>query len=448
VGYMNGLAVTIIVGQLPKLFGFSTDADSFAEEIGEFVRTLPETNTATLLIGVGVLAVLLILPKFTRTIPAVLVAVVGATVLSGALDLAADGVSTVGTLPRGFPAPSFPWTSVRDAVPLVIAAVGITLVSLTDTIATSTSFAARRGDDVDPNQEMVGIGVANVAAGLFQGFAISTSTSRTAVATAAGARSQLSNLIGAGIVGLLLLFFNSLLAALPQSALAGVVIAAAISLLDLGALRRYAQVRRTALVLSLVATAGVIVLGVLEGIVVAIVLAVAMFFRRSWWPNGEVLGRVPDLEGWHSVSGHPDATEMDGIVVYRWEAPLFFANAGAFREQVRKLVRRRRPAWVILQCEAMTDIDVTAAEMLERLDIELNTAGVHVAFVEMRSRVQALVQRYGLFDTIERDHFYPTMDTALAAIHADMQNRPLSPEDDGGPVAPADDTTRSAGEDR
>jgi MFS superfamily sulfate permease-like transporter len=349
----------------------------------------------------------------------VLVAVVGATVASAIFDLAAHGVSTVGALPQGVPVPALPWTSLTDVGPLVVAAVGITLVSLTDTIATSSAFAARRGDEVAPNQEMIGIGAANIAAGFFQGFSVSTSGSRTAVAEQSGAKSQLTGIVGAGIVVLLLVVFNSLLADLPQSALAGVVIAAALSLMNVRALFRYAKVRPSAVVLSLVASVGVIVFGVLPGIVLAIALAVLLFFHRSWWPHGAVLGRVADGGGWHSVDTHTDAAELDGITVYRWEAPLFFANAGAFREQVRTLVRERQPSWVVLQCEAITDIDVTAAGMLKQLDTELNAAGVHMAFAEMRSRLQDLTYEYGLFETLDRDHFYPTLELAIAEIQAD-----------------------------
>ena len=236
VGYMNGLAITIVISQLPKLCGFSTDADGFVEELRAFLDGFDERNSTAVVLGLITLGVLLVLPRFTRTIPAVLVAVVGATVVTAVFDLA---VATVGSLPQGLPRPALPWTEIGDVAPLFAAAIGITLVSLTDTIATSTSFAARRGDEVDPNQEMVGIGTANLAAGFFQGFAVSTSGSRTAVAEQSGAKSQLTGLVGASVVALLLLFFSSLLADLPQTALAAVVIAAALSLADIGSLRRY-----------------------------------------------------------------------------------------------------------------------------------------------------------------------------------------------------------------
>ena len=413
VGYMNGLAIAIVVGQLPKLCGFSTDADGSIDELQSFVDGFAERNPTALWLGLATLAVLLVLPRLTRTIPAVLVAVIGATVITGLFDL---DIATVGTLPEGLPRPALPWTSVSDVAPMLFAAVGITLVSLTDTMATSTAFAARRGEEVKPDQEVIGLGSANIAAGLFSGFAVSTSSSRTAVADQTGAKSQLTGLVGALMVALLLLFFNGLLKSLPQTALAAVVIAAAFSLVELATLRRYFEIRRSSFLLSLVATGGVVFFGVLQGILIAVVLSILLFFRRSWWPHGEVLGRIEGEGEWHSAHDGTVAEELPGIVVYRWEAPLFFANAGMFRQQVRQLARERNPRWVILQCEAITDIDVTAAGVLEQLDVELNAQGINIAFVELRSRLKDLVFAYGLFATLDRDHFYDSIEAALAEI--------------------------------
>ena len=322
VGYMNGLAVTIFVGQLPKLFGFSTDANGFIDEVRAFVAGLGGTNATTLVLGLATLGLLFLLPRLTTRVPAVLVAVVGATVATGLFGLAEHGVKTVGTLPQGLPAPSFPWTGWGDLGTLTIAALGIVLVSLTDTIATSTSFAARRGDEVDPNQEMIGVGSANLAAGFFQGFAVSVSGSRTAVATQSGAKTQVTGLVGAGVVVALLVLLPSLFKNLPQTALAAVVIAAAFSLLDLKALVAFFTVRKGSFVLSLTATVGVVLFGVLQGIIVAVVLSIFLFFRRSWWPPGEVLGYDEELAGWHDLKRHPAARQRPGIIVYRWEAPL------------------------------------------------------------------------------------------------------------------------------
>jgi high affinity sulfate transporter 1 len=431
VGYMNGLGITIIVGQLPKLCGFSTDADSFVDEVTAFFADMDQTESTTLAVGLATLAVLLVLPRVTRRLPAILIAIVGVTVSSAVLDLSEKGVDTVGALPRGLPAPQIPWTQASDLGPLLLAALGIVLVSLTDTIATSTSFGARRGEEVRPDQEMIGLGTANLAAGFFQGFSVSTSGSRTAVAEQTGSKSQLTGLVGAGVVAILLLFLNGLLADLPQTALAAVVITAALSLMDLAALARYWRVRRTAFTLSVVASLGVVFLGVLEGILIAIVLSIFLFFRRNWWPHGAVLGRASDGT-WHDVTGDIEVQEQPGMVVYRWEAPLFFANAGMFHDQLRTLVGTRQARWVVLQCEAITDIDVTAAEMLDRADKELNTRDVHMAFVELRGRLQDLVLRYGLLETLDKDHFYPSMDAALEEIKALDDRRGTDPDKPGG----------------
>jgi high affinity sulfate transporter 1 len=419
VGYMNGLALVIIVGQLPKLFGFSTEADGFGPEVKAFFLGLGSTVGWALFIGLAVLAILLVLPRYTRTLPAVLVAIVLATIVSALFDLHAHGVATVGTLPQGIPRPAVPWTKFSDIGPLMIAAVGITLVSLADTIATSSSFGARRGEEVDPDQEMIGIGAANVAAGCLQGFAVSTSGSRTAVVEQAGAKSQLASVVGSIVVIVLLLFFNSLLSDLPQSALAAVLIGAALSLLDLRALVRYWKVRKSALALSVIASLGVIVLGVLQGIVIAIALAVAMYFRRGWQPHGAVLGRTPTTAEWHNIERYPEARQVPGVLVYRWEAPLFFANCSSFRTQLRGAIGSQDVSWVVIQCQAITDIDVSAAQMLEQLDRELNARGIHLAFVELRSRLQTLLRNYELFDQIDQQHIYPSLEAALAAIQND-----------------------------
>jgi high affinity sulfate transporter 1 len=418
VGYMNGLAITIIAGQLPKLFGFSTDADTFVQEVRAFFSSLDQTDVTTLVLGLVTLALLFGLPLLSRKVPAILVAVVVATVVTAALGLADKGVDTVGTLPEGLPVPSFPWTGWSDLATLTAAAVGIVLVSLTDTIATSSAFAARRGDEVNADREMIAVGASNVGAGLFQGFAISVSSSRTAVAERSGTKSQVAGLVGAGLVALMLVAVPGLLRDLPQTALAAVVIMAAVSLADVAVLRRFARVRKTALALSLVATVGVVFFGVLEGILIAAILSILLFFRRSWWPEGAVLGYVQDLKGWHSVERYPEAEQTEGVVIYRWEAPLFFANAGIFRQQIRKLVRERKPHWVVLQCEAVTDIDVTAADMLKGLDQELNAKGIHLAFVELRDRLQDRVETYGLLEELDHEHFFAKMKPALRDIAA------------------------------
>jgi high affinity sulfate transporter 1 len=424
VGYMIGLGVTIIVGQLPKLFGFSADADGFVAEAKAFVHGLDMRNRDALIVGCASLALMLVLPRFTSRVPAVLVTVVLSTLAVSLFDLTAHGVTTVGSLPQGFPRPEFPSVGLGDLGVLLAAAMGITLVSLADTIATSTSFAARRAEEVDASQEMIGIGAANAFAGFFQGFPISTSGSRTAVAEQSGAKSQVTGLVGAALVVVMLVLLPDLLANLPNSALAAIVIAAALSLMDLSTAAKFLHVRKSAFALAVTATLGVIFFGVLKGILIAVALSIILFFKRNWWPSGEVLGLVASLDSWHSVRVYPDAVQVPDVVVFRWEAPLFFANASMFRQEVRRLVASSGARWVVVQCEAITDIDVTAAEMLERLDNEFNERGVHMVFVELRSRLHKLVTRYGLLDTLDRSHFYSSIDAALADLIGSADSRP------------------------
>jgi high affinity sulfate transporter 1 len=425
VGYMIGLGITIMVGQLPKLFGFSTDADKFLDEVRAFFDGLDARNGYTLAVGLASLALLLILPRFTRRIPAVLITVILSTLAVALLNLKDKGVTTVGSLPQGLPRPQFPDIALSDVGALLAAAIGITLVSLADTIATSTSFAARRGDEVDASQEMIGIGAANAFAGLFQGFPVSTSGSRTAVAEQGGAKSQVTGLVGAGLVAIMLLFLPDLLANLPNSALAAIVIAAALSLMDIAAVAKFRRVRTSAFVLAMTTALGVVLFGVLEGILLAVGLSILGFFKRNWWPTGQVLGRVASLDdAWRTVEAYPDAVQTPGVVVFRWEAPLFFANASVFRQEIHQLVNRFDAHWVVVQCEAITDIDVTAADMLERLDRELNQHGVHLVFVELRNRLYELLTRYGLLETLDQRHFYDSLDDALTSIDTMVRRRP------------------------
>src|SRR6476620_696310 len=332
IGYMNGLALTIVIGQLPKLFGFSVDADGLIEETGAFVAGLTNGRTvpAALLVGVGSLVLILGFQRLLPRVPGVLVAVVLASVAVNVFDLTGLGVSVVGGLPEGFPPFTIPTVPLADLGLLFAGALGIALVSLTDTISTASAFAGRRGEDVDGNREMIGIGAANVAAGLFQGFPVSTSGSRTAVAEQNGARSQVTGLVGAGAVTLMLVFFPGLLRNLPQPTLAAIVIAASLSLADLPGLRRLWRQRRSDFALAMAAFLGVALLGVLPGIALAVALSVVDVFRRVWRPYRAVLGRVDGLKGYHDVRRYPDAEQLTGLVLYRFSGQIIFAKAKTF----------------------------------------------------------------------------------------------------------------------
>jgi len=418
-GYMNGLALTILVGQLPKLFGFSVDGDGFLDELTGFVQGLADGETVAAALAVGVLGLVIIvgLQRWVPKLPGVLVAVVLSIAVAGMFDLADRGVDVVGALPQGFPPFTLPDVGLSDLGLLFGGALGIALVSLTDTISTASAFAARSGQEVDGQREMVGIGAANIAVGFFQGFPVSTSGSRTAVAEQAGAKSQVTGLVGAGAIVLILLFVPGLLRDLPQPTLAAVVIAASLSLADLPATLRLHRVRRTEFLLSMAALLGVVLLGVLPGIALAVALSIGNVFRRAWWPYQTVLGRVPALPGYHDIHSYPEAERLPGCIIFRFDAPLFFANARTFREQIRALAASEPPPrWIVIASEPITDVDTTAADMLRDLDEAMNARGISLVFAEMKDPVRRKIERYALTETIDPEHFFPTLKAAIKAF--------------------------------
>jgi high affinity sulfate transporter 1 len=419
VGYMNGLALTIIVGQLPKALGFSVDAETFLGEVVAVAQGIAAGDIVPPAAAVGLICLALVLGLGRyKKIPAVLVAVVVAIALSLAFDLEERGVQVVGPLPQGLPELALPLVPLEDLWLLIAGAVGISLVALADTISTATAFAARRGEEVDGNREMIGIGSANIAAGLFQGFPVSTSGSRTAVAEQAGAKTQLTGLVGAGVITAMLVAFPALLADLPQPALGALVIAAAISLADIPALRALFRRRRTEFYLALAALLGVALLGVLPGIVVAIGLSVANVFRRIWRPYRAMLGSTDYPPGLHDVVRYPHAKVMPACPVYRFDAPLIFANARTFRDDMRRLAAAEpTPEWIIVAAEPITDIDTTAWAMLEELVADLEGKGVRLVFAELKDPVRSKLEGYGMEGVLDPGSFFATLQSAVTTYH-------------------------------
>jgi high affinity sulfate transporter 1 len=419
IGYMNGLALTILVGQLPKLFGFSVDADGLIGEIKGFVQGVADGETVPAAAAVGLAGILLILvlQRWLPKVPAVLAAVVLSIVATSVFGLAAHGVSVIGELPQGFPPLTIPTVRWSDVLPLAAGALAIVVVSLADTIATSSSFAQRTGQEVHGNQEMLGIGAANLAAGLFQGFPVSTSASRTAVAERAGAKTQLTGVVGAGLIILMILFLPGLFRNLPQPALAAVVITAALSLADIPGTARLWKQRKIECSLSIIAFAGVALLGVLPGIGIAVGLSILNVFRRAWQPYETTLGLVDDLAGFHDIRSYPEAKHLPGLAIYRFDAPLFFANAKSFRDEVMHLARTEpAPRWIVVAAEPITDVDTTAADVLLELDHWLDERQQTLVFAEMKDPVRRKIDRYGLTAEIDPRHFFPTVGSAVDAF--------------------------------
>jgi high affinity sulfate transporter 1 len=418
-GYMNGIAFTVLLSQLPKLFGFSVESEGPLRQLWAFIEGVfsGRTNIATLAVGAGTLATILVLQRKPR-VPAVLIGVVGATLVAGVFDLSTRvGLSVLGPLPQGLPAVSVPIIGVNDIGPVLLGGLAIALVSFADTSVLSRVYAARTQTNVDPNQEMIGLGAANLASGFFQGIPISSSSSRTPVAEAAGARTQLTGIVGALAITALLLVAPNLLRNLPGAALAAVVIASAIGLIEITDLRRIYRIQRWEFWLSIICFAGVVVFGAIQGIGIAVAIAVIEFLWDGWRPHSAVLGRVDGVRGYHDITRYPQAERIPGLVLFRWDAPLFFANAELFRDRVTAAVASAPTPvrWVVVAAEPVTSVDVTAADIVAELDDTLHAQGIELCFAEMKDPVKDKLKRFGLFARFGAETFYATLGEAVDA---------------------------------
>jgi high affinity sulfate transporter 1 len=423
IGSLNGIALTIFVGQLPKLFGFSVHADGVPAVARAFIEGVSSglTNPTALLIGLGSIAVILVCRRWQPRIPGILIAAVGATVLTAAFGLAASaGVPVVGPLPQGLPGFHVPQVSLAELGTMLAGGLAIAVISMADTSVLSRMFAGRSGRRVDQNQELIALGAASIGAGLFRGFSVSASASRTPVAAQAGARTQLAGVIGAATIAALLVVAPWLTTNLPEAALAAIVMTACLALVDVQGLIALWRHRPSEFVLSFVCFVGVALAGVVTGIFLAVGLALGQFFWREWRPYSAVLGRVDGVKGYHDVTRYPEARQVDGLILFRWDAPLFFANAEMFRDQIEAAIAAAATPtrWVVVVAEPVTDIDSTAADMLEELIASLEANHTSLRFAELKDPVKDRLKRYGLFDQLRADAFFPTVGTAVEAYVA------------------------------
>jgi high affinity sulfate transporter 1 len=422
-GYMNGIAFTVLISQLPKLFGFSIDSNGPLRNLWQIGTQIFQghTNGATFIVGAGSLIIILLLKPYKR-VPGVLLAVIAATVAVSTLNLdTTAGVKVLGSMPQGLPAFRLPLISMADAQIVIIGGITAALVAFADTSVLARVYAAITSTPPNPNQELIGLGAANLAAGFFQGFPISSSSSRTPVAEAAGSKTQLTGIVSALCIMVLLISGAGLLDSLPTSALAAVVIVAAIGLFEFQDLRRIYRIQRWEFWLSMVCFAGVASLGAINGIGVAIVIAIIEFLWDGWRPHSAVLGRVDGIRGYHDISRYPAARRVPGLVIFRWDAPLFFANAELFHERVLHAIERSpSPVRRIIVCaEPVTSIDVTSADMLEELKTALDTTGVELHFAEMKDPVKDKLKQFEIFDTLGKAIHYPTLGAAVDAYLED-----------------------------
>jgi sulfate permease, SulP family len=425
VGYLTGIALIMISGQLEKITGVPVDGDTFAAELLSFAASIGRVHLPTVLLAVAVLAFLLIGAKLFPRAPIPLLAVLLAAGATALLTADALGVRVVGSVPQGIPLPALPSVTLTDLTDLLLPAIGVAVVAYSDNVLTGRAFATRNSHPLD-DQEMLALGAANVAAGLLQGFPVSSSGSRTVIGDSLGSRSQLSSIVTLLLVVVVLFVGGPVLAAFPTAALGALVVYAALRLIEPAEFRRFARFRRSELALAVATTIAVLVLGVLYGVLAAVALSILDLLRRVSRPHAAVLGFVPGLAGMHDVDDHPGTTTVNGLVVYRYDAPLCFANAEDFRDRaLAALDAATAPVrWLVLNTEAIVEIDITAADAVHTLCDELDTRGVVLALARVKQDLLHDLRHSGLAERIGTNRIFPTLPTAVAAFREEQRPHP------------------------
>jgi sulfate permease, SulP family len=417
IGYMAGVAGIMIGGQLGKVTGAPVEGEEFLDQIRSFVGGLTEVHLPTIALSLSVLVALLVLARLSPKLPGPLIAVLVAALIVGVFSLQRNGIKTVGDIPGGLPAPVIPGIPIADLVALLIPAAGIAIVAFNDNVLTARTFAVRHGQDIDANAELRALGICNVGAGLAQGFPVSSSGSRTALGDAVGSRTQLYSLVMLVVVLAVMLFGRGVLATFPSAALGALVVYAALRLINVPEFRRLARFRRSELILALATTVAVLVFGVLYGVLVAIGLSILELLQRMARAHDAVLGFVPGMAGMHDVDDYPGAKLEPGLLVYRYDAPLFFANAENFRERAMASVDDYpgQVEWFLLNAEANVEVDLTALDALDQLRSELSRRGIKFAMARVKQDLRDELEAAGLLDKIGEDNIFPTLPTAVEA---------------------------------
>ncbi|MFC8430679.1 SulP family inorganic anion transporter [Streptomyces sp. NPDC057253] len=418
IGYLAGVAFIMVVDQLPKLTGVGTTETRFFPQLWSFVKDLPEAHPATVVLSGAVLVLLFVMAGHVRAVPGPLLAVVLATLAVVILDLDGRyGVKVIGEVPSGLP--TLAWPDFGEIPGLVLPALGVLLVAYTDFILTARAFAPRgdEGPGLDADQEFLALGAANLGAGVLHGFPVSSSASRTALASSAGARSQAYSLVAGAAVLAVLLFLSPLLSRMPSAVLGALVVYAAVRMVDLAGFRRLAAFRRRELLLALGCLAGVLALDILYGVLVAVGLSVAELLSRVARPHDAIEGVVPGVAGMHDVDDYPTARTIPGLLVYRYDSPLFFANAENFRRRALAAVDQQTAPvrWFVLNTEANVEVDITALDAVDELRRELTARGIVFALARVKQDLLDDLRAYGLADSVGPDLIFPTLPTAVAA---------------------------------
>ena len=426
IGYMDGAALIIIGSQLGKLFGIKTQGNAFFDKLWSIITQLGQIQWLTLAIGLILIALLIILRRISPKIPGAIIVVVLSTLASWLFHLDAHGVSVVGQIPAGLPKPTFPDIQFGDIGNLLPAAFSLTLLAYVTGIIPARAIAEKKREKLDANQEFIAMGVANLAAGFSQGFIAAGSQSRTGVNDAAGGKTQLVSLVAAVLLFIFLLWFTPLLQLLPLVALAAIVIVAAAATLQINPVRDLFKVRATEGYLALATFIGVLVVGVLGGIILAVILSLLLIIQKLMRPRDAVLGAIEGIDGFHAIDQHESSETIPGLIVYRFDAPLFFANGNYFVKQARQLVADAETPveWFLVDAERIFDIDVTAAEACRALLDEFDRRGIVLAIARASQAAYQMLERTGLVDRIGAGHFFPTVRTGVRA-YLDRKNAPV-----------------------
>jgi len=427
IGFLNGVAISIFLGQIGKVFGFSMTSHGIISSLVEFLGKLPQTHLPTLAVGVLTIGVMLVAQRFWPRCPGPLLALVVAVAVVKLAGLEAAGVAIVGDIPAGLPRIRWPNFDPHLLQPLFGGALGVMLVSFCNAMVVARSFAAKHNYEVDADRELLALGASQIAAGLFQGFAVSGTESRTAMNHAMGGKSQVAGLVAAGAMAFVLVWLTEPLRYLPKAALGAVLIFAAIGLFDFGALRRLWRVSRAECGVALFTMLGVIVLDVLEGILWAVVVALLLLLRRSARPPDAILGRVPGLKGFHGVAQHADAAVTPGLMLYRFGAALVFYNATYFKKRVLELaIGQAELKWIVIDGGPINTVDSTGAEAWAALAQELRIRGVQLKLAACRTEVREMLQRSGVGAALGSDSLYPSLKTAINAFLAGQSPPPAA----------------------
>ena len=420
VGYMAGIAVIMIIGQLGAVTGVPMEGDSPPAEMASFLSGLAGAHLPTVALALSLLVGMIVGTKLRPTWPVPMIGMLAATAVVAAFSLDALGVRLVGSSVSGLPVPGLPALSAHDVASLLLPAVGVAIVGYSDNVLTGRAFATRHGQNVQGTAEIVALGAANLAAGVLRGFPVSSSGSRTAIGDAQGSRTQLHSLVALVLVVVVLVAGGALLSRFPRAALGAVVIYAALRLVDIAGFRRIARFRRSEAAIAVVTMVAVLTVGVLYGVLVAVGLSVLDLLRRLARPHDGVLGYVPGIAGMHDIDDYPDAQPVPGLLVYRYDAPLCFANAENFRSRALAALETQPepPRWFLLNAEANVEIDSTAAETLEALHDELQRRGIVLALARVKQDLRADLRAAGLLDLIGEERIFPTLPTAVEAFRS------------------------------